>query len=316
MSVYITEHEVRRLLSMPLAIRLVDAALRARAEGGALDTPRLRTRIPQGTLHVLQAAAPALRRIGLKAYYTNAARIAVHVLLYDAEKATLDAMVEADHLGAMRTGAASGVATRQLAREDSSVVAMIGAGEQAIGQLEGVCQVRAIREVRVYSRTIERSRAFCDSMSARLGIHLRPVANAAEAVKGAHIVNVITKSAVPVLLGEWLEPGQHINAAGSNSLVRRELDEAAVSRCDVIAVDSRGTARAECGDLLPAVEKGLLHWEGLAEIGEIMIGQRQGRVSADQITLFESQGMGLEDLYVADSLVRTALSQGIGRSFP
>ncbi|MEN3353207.1 MAG: hypothetical protein V7640_1365, partial [Betaproteobacteria bacterium] len=133
---------------------------------------------------------------------------------------------------------------------------------------------------------------------------------------GAHIINVMTKASEPVLRGEWLEPGQHINAAGSNSLIRREIDLAAVERCNYITVDSRGTARNECGDLLPAVEKGLVDWDTLTEIGEVIIGHAPRRASADQITLYESHGMGIQDLYVAHKLVALSRERGVGFDLP
>ena len=313
---YLTEHDVQQLLTMPLAIALVEEALKARAEGRAVDVPRVRTRTPQGTLHVLQAAAQDLNRIGYKAYYTSSSGTRFHVHLYDMQRGPLDAIVEANMLGIMRTGAASGVATRYLAREDASIVAMIGAGRQAVGQLEAVCEVRKIAEVRVWSRSAERSRKFCHAMSARLRIDMHPVETGPDAVHGAHIVNVITKAAEPVLLGDWLEPGQHINAAGSNALIRRELDEAAIRRCDYITVDSRGTARNECGDLLPAVEKGLLDWDALTEIGEVIAGRAPKRTSSGQITLYESHGMGIQDLYVAERLVQMSRACGIGKDLP
>ena len=253
---------------------------------------------------MLEAAAHDLNRIGFKAYYTSATGTRFHVHLYDLEKGPHLAMVEANWLGIVRTGAASGVATRYLAREDASIVAMIGAGRQAVGQLEAVCEVRKINEVRVWSRKPERARKFCDAMSARLRIDMRPVETVADAVRGAHVINVMTKAADPVLLGEWLEPGQHINAAGSNSLIRRELDEAAIQRCDYITVDSRGTARNECGDLLQGVEKGLFEWDTLTEIGDVIAGRAPRRTTPAQITLYESHGMGIQDLYVADKLVQ------------
>ena len=168
---YLTEADVKTLLTMPLALERVEAALKARAEHRAVDVPRVRTRVPQGTLHVLEAAAPELDRIGYKAYYSSPTGTRYHVHLYDMTKGPLDAMVEASHLGMVRTGAASGVATHYLAREDASVVAMLGAGKQAVGQLEAVCAVRKIREVRVWSRKRERSRAFIEAMSARLSVH-------------------------------------------------------------------------------------------------------------------------------------------------
>ncbi|MGZ8229903.1 MAG: ornithine cyclodeaminase family protein [Burkholderiales bacterium] len=314
---YLTEADVKQLLTMPLAIELVEASLKARAEGHAVDVPRVRTRTPQGTLHIVQAAAHDLNRIGYKAYYASAASgTRYHVHLYDMAKGPLDAMVEASHIGVLRTGAASGVASRYLARENASVVAMIGAGKQAYGQLEAVCAVRDIREVRVWSRKRETARVFIEAMSSRVKTEMRVVDGAVDAVKGAHIVNVITKASEPVLRGEWLEPGQHINAAGSNALLRREIDLAAVKRCDYITVDSRGTARNECGDLFPAVESGLLDWETLPEIGEVIIGRARRRDSSQEITLYESHGMGIQDLYVAERLVQMARERGVGADLP
>lgn len=313
---YLSEADVRKLMTTKLAIELVEAALKARAEGRATDVPRVRTRTPHGTLHVMEAAAPELNRVGYKAYYSSTTGTRYHVHLYDMAKGPLDAMVEASHIGVVRTGAASGVATRYLAREDASVCAMIGAGKQAYGQLEAVCAVRDIREVRVWSRKRETSRAFIEAMSSRVNVPMHAVDGVAEAVKGAHVINLITKAVEPVLRGEWLEPGQHINAAGSNALLRRELDVATVKRCDYITVDSRGTARNECGDLFPAVESGLLDWDTLVEIGEVIIGRAPRRTSREQITLYESHGMGIQDLYVAERLVRMAREQNLGIDLP
>ena len=313
---YLTESDVKQLLTMRDAVRLVEEALKDRAEGRATDVPRVRTRVPEGTLHVLQAAARELNRIGYKAYYSSPTGTRFHVHLYDLAKGPLDAILEASHLGMVRTGAASGVATRYLAREDASIVAMIGAGKQAVGQLEAVCEVRPVREVRVWSRRPETARAFCDTLSARLGVDMKPVESGAAAVRGAHIINVITKAARPVLLGEWLEAGQHINAAGSNSLIRRELDSAAVRRADYIVVDSRATARNESGDLLPLVETGVVDWDSLPELGEVITGRAPPRTAPDQITLYESHGMGIQDLYVAHTLVELARARKIGTDFP
>ncbi|MGZ5142011.1 MAG: ornithine cyclodeaminase family protein [Burkholderiales bacterium] len=313
---YLTENDVKQLLNMPMAVELVEEALRARAAGRAVDVPRVRTRTPQGTLHVLQAASQDLNRIGFKAYYSSASGTRFHVHLYDLTRGPHEAMVEANYLGIMRTGAASAVATRYLAREDASVVAAIGAGRQAVGQLEAICAVCKIREVRVWSRKVETSQKFIDELAPRLKVAMKPYERAAEAVRGAHIINVMTKASEPVLHGEWLEPGQHINAAGSNSLIRREIDLASVERCDYITVDSRGTARNECGDLLPAVEKGLVDWDTVTEIGEVIIGHAPRRTSANQITLYESHGMGIQDLYVAHKLVALSRERSIGIDLP
>jgi ornithine cyclodeaminase len=314
---YLTENDVRQLLTMPLALDAVGQALTDRALGRAVDVPRVRTHVAAGTQHVLQAASSALNAIGYKAYYScrgKGTRFFVHV--FSMETGVLETIQQAGYLGMMRTGAASGVATRHLARGDAKVVAMIGAGKQAVGQLEAVCCVREIREVRVFSRTAERARQFCETMKARIKADLRVVPDAATAVRGADLINVITNAAAPVLKGEWLEAGQHINAAGSNALSRRELDDAAVNRCDLITVDSRATARNECGDLLSAVEGGRLQWDTLPEIGEVMTGRALGRTDAQQITLYESHGMGVQDLYVASRLLALARRQNVGVDLP
>ena len=313
---YLKENDIKQLLTMPLALELVEQALKDLALGRAIDIPRVRTHIPAGIQHVLQAAAPELGFIGFKYYYTRPGGKSFYVHLIDTRTAKLAAIIEAVWMSMVRTGAASGVATRLLAREDASVVGQIGAGFQAISQLEAVCAVRKIRTARVWSRNPDKLRAYCSAMSQTLGIAVVPAESAQAAVRGAHIVNVITKAADPVLKGEWLEPGQHINAAGSNALSRRELDSAAGAKCDVITVDARGTARNECGDLLPAVEKGLLRWDTLTEIGEVIAGRAPGRTSPQQITLYESHGMGLQDLYVGARMLALARERGVGVDLP
>jgi len=314
---YLNERDVERLLTMPLALEAVEQALKDRALGQAVDVPRVRAHIPAGTLHMMEGAAPALGFIGFKAYYALRGKGARYYLnLFDCESGKLDAIIDASWIGMVRTGAASGVATRYLAREDSRVVGMLGAGKQAVGQLEAVCNVRAIREVKVHSRTAERARGFCELMSSRLDVMMTPVAAAADAVRGADVVVLITKAATPVLAGEWLEPGQHINAAGSNALSRRELDEAAARRAGLVVVDARGTARNECGDLLPLVEKGLLDWDTLPELGEVITGRVPGRTSGDEITLYESHGMALQDIYCGARILALARERGIGVDLP
>lgn len=314
---YLTEKDVESLLTMPLALRAVEQALRDRALGRAVDVPRTRAHVPAGTLHMMQGAAPELGFVGYKAYYSARGKGTRYYLnLFDCNSGRLDAIIAASHIGLVRTGAASGVATRYLAREDAAVVGMLGAGKQAVGQLEAVCNVRAIREVRVHSRTVERAREFCALMSARLGVPLHAVPAAADAVRGADIVNVITKAATPVLAGEWLASGAHVNAAGSNALSRRELDEATVRRAGKVVVDARGTASRECGDLLPLVEQGFLQWESLPELGEVIAGRSPGRTTPEEITLYESHGMAIQDIYVGARVLALARERGIGVDLP
>jgi alanine dehydrogenase len=238
----------------------------------------------------------------------------VHLFHIDSGK--LFGIVDANLMGMVRTGAASGVATRWLAREDAAIVGQIGAGKQSVGQLEAVCTVRKIGQARIFIRTRDKLEAYCRTMSDKLGVDVVPAASAEAAVRGADILNIITKSATPVFNGDWLQPGTHINAAGSNALIRREIDETTVKKSDVVVVDSRETARRECGDLLPAIEKGLLQWETLPDLGDIVSGRRPGRTAASQITLYESHGMGIQDLYVATHLIAIARERGVGADFP
>ncbi|MEO7728800.1 MAG: ornithine cyclodeaminase family protein [Burkholderiales bacterium] len=314
---YINEAEVAQILTMAKTVELVEAAMKARAEGRAIDVPRVRTRSPAGTQHILQAAAPELKLIGYKAYYSNPGKGSrYHVHLIDTDSGNLVAMIEASYLGMMRTGAASGVATKYMARENATTVGMLGAGKQAEGQLEAVCAVRKINSAKIYSRKSDKARDFCVRMSDKLGIKMEAVTSAPEAVHGVDIINVITKAANPVLLGEWLEPGQHINAAGSNALTRRELDEFAIKRCARVVVDSRGTARNECGDLLPLIESGKLDWDALPELGELIAGHIAGRRSRDDITLYESHGMGIQDIYTGDHILKVAREKNLGIDLP
>jgi len=313
---YLTEKDVQQVFTMPLALEAMERAHRALAERRAIDVPRERIHLPVGTQHVLQAAAPELGYIGFKYYYTRPTGKSFFVHLMDIDSAKLVAIIEALWMGMVRTGAASGVATRHLAREDAVTVGQIGAGHQGQSQLEAVCSVRKIRSAKVYARNRDRLVGFCDTMSRRLGVEVAPADSAQAAVRGADVVNVITKSAEPVLLGKWLEPGQHVNAAGSNALSRRELDEDAVWRCDVVTVDGRGTARKESGDLLPAVEGGRLRWDTIAEIGEVIAGLAAGRTAADQITLYESHGMGIQDLYAGAKVLALAREKGVGHDLP
>lgn len=316
MVLFLNEENVKQLITMPLALEQVERALKDRALGRGIDVPRARIQTPLGIQHVLQAAAPEIGYIGFKYYYTAGGRKSFYVHLLNMKTGALEAIVEAVWLGMVRTGAASGVASKALANPGASVLAQIGAGFQGMGQLEAVVTALNIREARVYARTRDRLEAWCKKMSAQCGIPVLPAGSAPEALHGAHVVNIMTKSATPVIDGDWLQPGQHVNAAGSNALSRREIDAKTVERSALIAVDSRGTARNECGDLLAAVENGRLNWEALPEIGEILTGRAPGRRHASDITLYESHGMGIQDIYTAAKLVELARSRKLGTELP
>ena len=313
---YIKEAEVRQILTMSKAIELVERAFRDRALGKAFDIPRRRTLQPGGHLHVLQAAAPEINLIGFKAYYLKPEARTFYLHLINHTRGNQEALIEADWLGRIRTGAATGVATNCLARKDASVVACFGTGRHAQTQLEGVATVRKLAEVRAFGRNQERQKSFCETMARKLNVNVRPVHSEAHALDGAQIVNVMTRSDQPMFDGNLLQPGQHINAAGSNALDRREIDLATIKRCDAIVVDSREVAKGECGDLLPAIEQGLLYWENTADLGEVLLGHKPGRTADAQITLFESHGMAMQDVYAGSYVLDTARARGIGIDLP
>ena len=238
------------------------------------------------------------------------------VMLYDYESGQLLSCMEGGRMGQIRTGAASGLATRYMAREDANTVAVIGSGFQARTQLEAVAAVRDIREARVYSRRQERREEFTKRSSERLNLEVRPVDSAQECVAGADIVIVITSARDPVLEGNWLEPGAHVNAAGGNHWMRREIDEATVTRSDVIVVDDLEQAKTECGDLIWPEARGSFRWDMAHELQDVVAGRVPGRPSNDSVTLFESMGIALEDIAAAQLVYKKAREQGIGQELP
>jgi ornithine cyclodeaminase len=312
MALFLRETDVEQLLTMKTTLDLVERVHREYSTGNAIDVPRERTRLPKAALHILQGAVPSAGIFGYKAYTSNREGIRFLVYGFSAERGNLDCVVEANHLGMMRTGAAGGVAAKWLAREDASVAGVYGAGWQAQGQIEALAAVRKLTRVKVWSRTADRLAKFCARMAARLSLDVVPAASPDDCVRGSDIVVTITTSATPVFSGESLEPGTHVNAAGSYSLLRQEIDEAAVRKCNPVVVDSRPTALKEAGDLLPALEKGRLHAGALTELGEVIAGLRPGRASSEQTTLFESQGMAIQDLIIAAALARLARERGMG----
>ena len=316
MALFLSEQDVTELLTMPLALAEVEAAHRALSTRQAHDVPRQRTRLPQTTLHILQGALPQLDVIGYKAYTSNRSGVRFLVHLYRASTGCLLAVIEADRLGMIRTAAASGVATRWLARPDATVAGVFGAGWQAEGHIEAIAAVRPLQRVKVHARRADRLASFCARLSQRLGIEVSAAASPEEVVRGSDIVSTVTTAATPLFDAGWLAPGTHINAAGSNSLIRREVGEDVIKRCAPIVVDSVESALREAGDLLPLLEKGRLHARELVELGDVICGLQPGRSNAEAITLFESQGMAIQDLAVAARLVEMARARGIGVELP
>ena len=316
MALYLNEDDVRQLLTMPLTLEAVEEAHKELSLARAIDIPRQRTRLPQTALHILQGALPGRDAIGYKAYTSNRSGVRFLVHVFSAASGALRVVLAADTLGMMRTGAASGVATRWLARPDAEVMGVFGAGWQAEGNIEAVAAVRKLRKVKVFARNAERLAAFCTRMSDRLELDVVPAASPEDAVRGSDIVSTITTAASPLFDAAWLSPGTHINAAGSNSVIRREVGEDVLKVCRPIVVDSVDTALKEAGDLLPLLEKGRLSERQLVELGDVILGRHPGRAKPEDITLFESQGMAIQDISVAVRLEALAREQGLGIELP
>ena len=312
MILYLTEKDVERLITMSLTLEAVEQAFCDLGHGKAENIPRRRLHTPRGILHLMAASLPHLGYMGYKSYtvFSGRARFLVH--LYSAETGELLAILEADRLGQMRTGAASGVATRWMARADSKVVGIIGCGWQARSQLEAVCQVRPPNQVIASGRSPDRLKEFCDRMQERLQVPCTPASRPDEVLETADILITITSSVSPVFDGDKLRPGTHINAAGSNFLVKRELDEVCVRKCTSIVVDLKDQAKLECGEFLAPLEKGLLNWEQVRELGEVVTTRFLPRTDPQDITLFKSLGLALEDVAVAGKIYQLALENKVG----
>jgi ornithine cyclodeaminase len=316
MALFLREDDVKQVLTMPLALDRVTSAFRYLGTGEAIDLPRERIRLPHVSQQLMQAAVPVLNLIGYKHYTNSREQTRFLVYLYDAQRGHLDAVIEGNLLGMMRTGAATGVATRHLARPDAGVVGLFGTGWQAVGQLRAIALVRTLRRVKVFGRNAERMAKFCERMREELGVPVDPVPTPEETVRGSDIVVTITSSATPLFPGDCVDPGTHINAVGAISLARRELDETTIVRASLIAVDTVATALREAGDLLPALEKGRLHARQLVELGAVVAGNAVGRATPNQITIFESQGLAIQDIVVGSALVELARARGLGVELP
>ncbi len=315
MAILLRESDVEKLATMKMAIEAVEQAFKLQAEQKADVAPRRRCRVEHGMLHVMSASLPTLGYAGLKSYTSVAGKTQFLVLLYKAD-GQLAAVIEADKLGQLRTGAASAVATKYMARSEASRLGIIGTGFQARTQVQAICAVRSIKTVLAYSRDAKKREQFCKDMTELVGIGVYPAGSAEEAVREVDIVVTATNSKDPVIKGEWLSKGLHVNAIGANALSRQELDVDAVGKSACVVVDSVEQAKLEAGDLARAAEAEAFYWEDARELGLVVTGEFPGREDAGEITLFESQGIALEDVALALRIYDQAVKAGMGERLP
>jgi ornithine cyclodeaminase/alanine dehydrogenase-like protein (mu-crystallin family) len=313
MAILLRESDVERLATMRMALDAVEQAFQEQGKKQADNAPRRRCRLHQGLLHVMSASLPSFGYAGLKSYTSVSGQTRFLVHLYDSAGELL-AIMEAARLGQLRTGAASGVATKYMARKDSSRAGIFGTGFQARSQLEALSIVRPIKTIVAYSPDADRRKAFCEEMSEKLQIGVYPADSPKDVVKDADILITATDSKVPVFDGAWLSPSVHINAIGCNFLTRQEIDVETVRRCACVVVDSVEQARLEAGDLTRAAEADAFYWEDASELGLVVVGEFPGREDDSEITLFKSHGIALEDVALAARIYEAARQDGAGET--
>jgi ornithine cyclodeaminase/alanine dehydrogenase-like protein (mu-crystallin family) len=308
---YITEADVAATLDVATAIELLDSAARALAAGTAAIAIRQRVSSGGVTMNLMGAALDG--RVAHKTYPVARPRRARFWVTLFGNDASMLALIEADKLGQLRTGAASGLATRVLARPDARVATIVGTGWQARTQLEAVCRVRPIERAYAYGRDPARQRAFCDDMTALLQLPVEPANDLAGALARSQVAITMTGASEPVLFGAQLAPGTHVNAAGSNRATAEEIDADVVRRASVVAVESVAQAKVESGDLLGAERAGAFDWSRAVLLSDLVAGNVPGRAHDDDVTLFESLGVGLWDIAAASYVYDRCVESGRGR---
>ena len=306
MPLYLTESDVAGLVSPADAVEAVERCFRRMAAGEVEIAARRRLRLPEGALADMAASDHGLGLAGGKLYAATPNGATFVVCLFDAESSELVAVIEADRLGQLRTGAASGVAARHLAKSGATTMGVIGCGHQAETQVACIrAAVPSIERVVAYCRTPEKLAAFCGRTNAEAGESHRDAAS-------QEVVVTITNSRDPVLRGEWLAPGTLVAAAGANVVTRRELDNTVLERARFVCCDLLEQAKLESGDLVEPVQAGVLDWLEVHELHEVVSGEIAGRQSEDDIVVFKSNGLAAWDVALGAEAVRMARERGVG----
>jgi ornithine cyclodeaminase/alanine dehydrogenase-like protein (mu-crystallin family) len=303
---YLTEQDVTALLTPADAVAAIEGSFERTARGSVALAPRRRLPLHEGRLADMAASDLELGYAGAKVYAGFREGAAFVVMLFDAAKPELVAVVEADHLGRLRTGAASGVAAKYLAKEGSATLGVIGCGSQAETQVACIrAAVPSIETVVAYCRTESSLRAFCERVGAEAGESHRDPAE-------QDVVVTITTSRDPVLRGDWLRPGALVCACGANVLGARELDNVVLQRAAFVCCDSKEQAAIESSDLVEPIEVGTLDWLEVHELQEVVGGEVEGRASDDDVVVFKSNGLAAWDVAAAARTVELARERGVG----
>ena len=312
MTLLISEDEVRELVTMAEAADVVEEAFLHYGQGRAFNNPRTRIKLSGEILHVLPAAIPEMDALGLKSYTAFRSGIRFLVLLYSAKTGDLKALIKAQRLGELRTGGVASVAITHMSRADSRQGALFGAGVMGRAMLEGMVNARPFETVKVFDLNTEALGSFCTEMSERLSIDVIPAKSPDDAIEQADVVVTMTTAKDPVFDGKKLRPGTTVVAAGSNLLQKREVDSTVIRRSGRIVVEAIDQSQLEAGDLFVPIDAGHLHWNQVHEISDLILGHIPGRESDDEINLFKSVGLGLQDMAVAARAYDAAIRAGAG----
>ena len=303
----LTEAEIGELLTPADALDAVEGSFRRLAAGEVENQPRHRHRLEGGAFAVMSAVDHGLGYAGLKSYAWLPNGTPFVVCLFDLERAELAAVIEADKLGQLRTGAASGVAARHLARAGARTIGVLGCGWQAESQVQCIREaVPTIEHAVAYCRTEDRLEAFCERVGAEAGETHRDAG-------GQDVVVTATTSRDPVLRGEWLKDGALVCAIGANDRRSRELDNVVLERAGFVCCDSVEQSRLESGDLIEPVEQGILDWLEVHELADVVAGELQGRQSDADIVVFKSNGLAAWDVAIGALALERARERGVGR---
>jgi alanine dehydrogenase len=304
---YLTEAQITKLLTPADALEAVEGSFRRLAAGEVENRPRHRMRLEDGAFALMSAVDRELGLAGLKSYVALPAGSPFVVVLFDTRKGELAALIEADKLGQLRTGAASGVAARYLAREGATSLGVIGCGWQARSQVACIrAALPSLERVVAWCRTPERLSEFCADTGSEAGASARDCAS-------CDVVVTITTSKDPVLRGEWLQPGALVCAAGANQPRARELDNVVLERAAFVCCDSREQARIESGDLIEPAEAGVIDWLEVHELQDVLAGELEGRQADDDIVVFKSNGLAAWDVALGATAIAKAKKQKVGK---
>lgn len=311
MTLLLNHDDVQRAVSMADAIAAMEAGFREEGEGGVLLPPRTNIKAGKGWLRVGPVVMETSGWMGFKAMNLAAGQgVRYQVHLYRVATGALEAIMDAQFLTTLRTGATSAVATRRLANPGPAVVALLGSGAEAKAQLEAMQVAGYVKSARVFSPTAANRRALAADFRQRHGMDIHDTATAEDAVAGADMVLAAVKSTETVFHGRWLKPGMHVNSVGTARKDQREIDPETFARAARIVVDTRDGVFGEAGDAV--VARDVVRADDVHELSALVAGKAPGRRTPDEITLFKSVGTGIQDIALAAVIFHNATARGIG----